>query len=197
MAKRTAHQAKAEQRSAELVIDPDRIKRPAFALFQRYASYDGPFHRHRKGQLVYVSEGVLRVQSEAGMWVVLPQRAVWLPSQVVHRGVSRRTFVLCTLYVDPGCARALPKRCCVMAVTPLVRELLLQCARFGWRYPRSGPRGRLVSALIEQIATLPRAPLYLPEPKDRRLRAISAALHAAPALSDTLAQWAPRVGASA
>ncbi|HEU0204533.1 MAG TPA: AraC family transcriptional regulator, partial [Burkholderiaceae bacterium] len=47
------------------------------------------------------------------------------------------------------------------------------------------------------IATLPRAPLYLPEPKDRRLRAISAALHAAPALSDTLAQWAPRVGASA
>jgi AraC-like DNA-binding protein len=197
MAKRTPHRTAAEPPDAGRVIDPDRIKRPAFALFQRYASYDGQLHRHRHGQLVYVSEGVLRVETAAGVWVVLPQRAVWLPPQVVHRGFSRRSFALCTLYVDPGHARRLPKRCCVMAITPLVRELLLQCARFGWHYRRIGPRGSLVSVLLEQVAALPLAPLYLPQPKDRRLRIVAAALHADPTLNDTLEQWAPRVGASA
>jgi AraC-like DNA-binding protein len=51
--------------------------------------------------------------------------------------------------------------------------------------------------LIEQVAALPHAPLYLPQPQDRRLRAITAALCAEPASNDTLEQWAPRVGASA
>jgi len=180
----------------EPVIDPDRIERPAFALFERYASYEGPPHKHGKGQLVYVSEGVLRVETELGMWVVLPQRGVWVPPDLVHRGQSQRGFALCTLYVDPHHARALPKRCCTVTITPLVRELLLQCARFGWQYPSTGPRMRLLSVLVEQIATLPQAALHLPEPQDRRLRAISAALRADPACNDTLEQWASRVGAS-
>jgi AraC-like DNA-binding protein len=196
MARRTSRDSERERLGDEPLIDPDRIERPAFALFERYASYEGPPHKHGKGQLVYVSEGVLRVETEVGTWVVLPQRGVWVPPELVHRGRSRRGFALCTLYVDAHHAKALPKRCCTVTITPLVRELLLQCARFGWHYPTTGPRMRLVSVLIEQIATLPQAPLHLPEPKDRRLRAIAAALHADPASNDTLDQWASRVGAS-
>lgn len=198
MAKRTSRETTSERPvDGERIIDPDKVKRPAFALHERYARYDGPPHQHRKGQLVYVSEGVVRVETQADMWLVLPQRAVWLPPRVMHRGVSRRAFALCTLYVDARYTRALPKRCCVMAITPLVRELLLQCAGFGWQYPQDGPHQRLLAVLLEQIAMLPRAPLHLPQPKDRRLRAIATALYADPASNDTLDQWASRVGASA
>jgi len=196
MARRTSHDSERERPGDEAIIDPDRIQRPAFALFERYASYEGPPHKHGKGQLVWVNEGVLRVETDAGTWFVLPQRGVWVPPDLVHRGQSRRSFALCTLYVDARHARALPRHCCTVTITPLVRELLLQCAQFGWHYPNSGPRMRLVSVLIEQIATLPHAPLHLPEPKDRRLRAITAALRADPACNHTLDQWASRVGAS-
>ncbi len=196
MARRTSRDNEREQLGGEPIIDPDRIQRPAFALFERYASYEGAPHKHSKGQLVCVSEGVLRVETDAGTWFVLPQRGVWVPPELVHRGQSRRGFALCTLYVDAHHARALPKRCCTVTITPLVRELLLQCAQFGWHSPSNGPRMRLMSVLIEQIATLPHAPLHLPEPKDRRVRAIAAALRADPASNDTLDQWASRAGAS-
>jgi len=196
MAKRTKREERSDGLDSDRIIDPDEIKRPAFALFERYASYDGSPHRHVLGQLVYVSEGVLRVETETGMWVVLPQRGVWVPPGLMHRGLSPRGFALCTLYVDARHSKPLPKRCCTVTITPLVRELLLQCARFGWHYPTSGPRMRLLSVLLEQVAALPHSPLYLPEPKDRRLRAITAALRADPAANDTLDRWASRVGAS-
>jgi len=196
MAKRTTRGYHSERLGDEPLIDPDQVKRPAFVLFQRYGNHDGPPHKHRKGQLMYVSEGVLHVETDAGMWVVIPQRAVWLPPQVVHRGLSRRGFALCNLYVDANYSRALPQHCCTVTITPLVRELLLQGARFGSRYPRNGPQMRLLSVLVEHIATLPQAPLHLPEPKDRRLRAITAALRVNPTCDDTLDQWAARVGAS-
>ena len=196
MAIRTTHEYKSERLGNARIIDPDRIKRPAFVLAERFASHDGTPHKHRKGQLVYVSEGVLRVQTDGGMWIVVPQRGVWLPPNVMHRGVSRRGFTLCTLYVDAECAQALPKHCCTLTITPLVRELLLQGARLGWRYPGAASQMRLLSVLLEQIAALPHAPLHLPEPRDRRLRAITAALHAEPASNDCLDQWAARVGAS-
>jgi AraC-like DNA-binding protein len=196
MARRTSIDSERERLGSEPLIDPDGIKPPAFALFERYASYEGPPHKHGKGQLVCVSEGVLRVETETGSWVVLPQRGLWVPPNLVHRGQARRGFALCTLYVDAHHVKALPKRCCTITITPLVRELLLQCAQFGWHVPSSAPRMRLMSVLIDQIAALPHAPLHLPEPKDRRVRAIAAALRADPASNDTLDQWASRVGAS-
>ncbi|TAK91580.1 MAG: AraC family transcriptional regulator [Burkholderiaceae bacterium] len=193
MAKRTSR----ERLSDAPAIDPDQIKCSAFALFDRYARYDGPPHKHRKGQLVYVSDGVLRTETETGLWISLPQRGVWIPPNVMHRGLSQRGFALCTLYVDAKHVNALPAHCCTITITPLVRELMLECAKFGWRYARNGPEMRLMSALIDQIATLPQTPLHLPQPKDRRLRAITTALHDNPACDDTLEQFAERVGGSA
>src|SRR5438105_9422830 len=197
MARRTLRDYQSVRLGDEPIINPDKIRRPAFVLYQRYASHDGPPHTHRKGQLYYVSEGVVRVETDAGMWVVLPQRGLWVPPEVVHRGISRRGFALCTLYVDGDRAQTLPKRCRAVTITPLARELLLQCAHFGWRYPPRGQHSRLLSVLVEQIAALPHAPLHLPEPTDRRLRTITASLPAEPASNDTLEQWAARVGASA
>ena len=72
MAKRTLRADPTERLGNERIIDPDKIRRPAFALFERYASYDGPRHKHCKGQLVYVSEGVMRTETDDGMWVGQP-----------------------------------------------------------------------------------------------------------------------------
>ena len=100
MAKRTMREERSEGLDSDRIIDPDEIKRPAFALFERYASYDGSPHRHVLGQLVYVSEGVLRVETETGMWVVLPQRGVWVPPGLMHRGLSPRGFAVRLLTVS-------------------------------------------------------------------------------------------------
>ena len=41
-------------------------------------------HSHRWAQLVYASEGVMRVETEDGVWVVPSHRAVWIPAGIGH-----------------------------------------------------------------------------------------------------------------
>jgi AraC-like DNA-binding protein/mannose-6-phosphate isomerase-like protein (cupin superfamily) len=196
MAKRTTRDYTVRLADKARIIDPDRVKQPAFVLLQRYETMDGPPHQHRKGQLFYAHEGVVRVETDSGSWIVPPQRGVWLPPGFVHRGVSQRSFTLCTLYLDARLTKTLPKHCCTVAITPLVRELLLRAATYGWRYPKNGPRARLLSVLIEQLPELPHTPLHLPEPADRRLRTITAVLREKPASNETLDELSQRVGAS-
>ena len=67
-------------------------------------------HAHRRAQLLYGATGVMLVLSEDGGWVVLPQRAVWIPAGVTHQvrmlGVSTRSA-----YIEPGAARADARAC--------------------------------------------------------------------------------------
>lgn len=49
-----------------------------FVLAERYEPVEGPWHSHRRAQLLHASEGVLTVRTSAGLWVVPPQREVIL-----------------------------------------------------------------------------------------------------------------------
>jgi quercetin dioxygenase-like cupin family protein len=49
-----------------------------------------PLHFHDRDQIVYASRGVMTVQTEAGTWVVPPQRAVWIPAGIAASSMSRR-----------------------------------------------------------------------------------------------------------
>jgi hypothetical protein len=41
-----------------------------------------PFHRHRRAQLVFASEGVMGVSTRQASYVIPPQRAVWVPAGI-------------------------------------------------------------------------------------------------------------------
>lgn len=41
-------------------------------------------HRHDMAQIVFAKHGIMRVHTDAGAWVVPPQRALWMPADVVH-----------------------------------------------------------------------------------------------------------------
>lgn len=56
-----------------------------------------PQHFHPEHQLVFASTGVMTVHTKQGVWVVPPQRAVWIPAKTPHRiamsgQVSMRTL---------------------------------------------------------------------------------------------------------
>ena len=36
-------------------------------------------HHHERAQLIYATAGTVRVSTEDGVWVVPPQRSVWVP----------------------------------------------------------------------------------------------------------------------
>jgi AraC-like DNA-binding protein len=155
-----------------------------------------PWHHHRRGQLLYADEGVMQVSAAAGTWVVAPAQAVWLPPGVEHQVGHRTGIAMRTLYIDAVVARDLPAQCCVVAVPPLLRQLILRAMAIGLDYRPEGPEARVMAVILDELRALKPEPLHLPHPRDPRLRKIAEALLANPADGRALADWARAAGAS-
>lgn len=155
-----------------------------------------PWHHHRRGQLLYAEAGVMQVGTEAGTWVVAPEQAVWVPPGVEHQVGHRSGVAMRTLYIDPQVARELPGECCVVAVPPLLRQLILRAIDIGTDYAAEGAEARLMAVILDELRALRPEPLHLPHPRDLRLRKIAEALLADPADGRALADWASEAGAS-
>lgn len=156
-------------------------------------------HRHDHGQLVYCATGTMRVTTTEGVWIVPPQRAVWVPAGEDHEITCIGAVAMRAVYLLQETAPWLPRTCRVLDVTPLLREIVLEAMRLPPSYELEGPEARLVSVLVDQIERsigAPVAALHLPMPRDRRLRAVTDRLIARPADARPLADWARTAGAS-
>lgn len=178
-------------------IDRDGADRPVFVHAQDYpAGWQAEAHWHVRAQLVYALAGVMTVVTEQGMWVVPPQRAVWIPAGMVHAVQTRGPLAMRSVYIQRDAAAWLPTTCCVVNVPPLLRELIVRAGALPPRYARGGQEERIMLLILDEIRQLPVAPLHLPEPADGRLRSITTALRTDPTDDRTLDTWARAVGAS-
>lgn len=155
------------------------------------------WHAHKRAQLLYAVSGVMRVATNAGVWIVPPQRAVWIPPGIEHQVQAQGTpLSMRSLYIRPDLLAGLPDTCCVVGVSPLLRELIAAVMAIG-RHPPTGSReDRLIRVLLDQIEDVRVQPLHLPMPRDRRLAAIARSLTDDPSDGRTLADWAADAGAS-
>lgn len=182
-------------------IDPDDyqdVPRPVGAMAKDFAAgHVIAAHSHRRAQLVYASSGVMRVRTADGVWVVPPQRALWVPAGTVHEVEMAGPVAMRTLYLARAAARRLPRTCCVVAVTPLLRELILRAVELPLLYDEAGAPGRIMALILDEIRALPVLPLALPAARERRVQRICRHLLADPADARTLEEWGRTVGASA
>jgi AraC-like DNA-binding protein len=151
-------------------------------------------HRHRAGQLLYPSAGVVATTTERGTWLAPANRIAWTPPGFGHYHRAYGETELRLLEVPRSLCAALPAQPTVFSVTPLLREALLVLT--GGRPFRPGARYRLRRVVIDELTDIPEQPLHLPEPADDRLRAVTDILHADPADPSTLAELGRTVGAS-
>jgi AraC-like DNA-binding protein/quercetin dioxygenase-like cupin family protein len=153
-------------------------------------------HFHDRDQLVYASQGVMTVATWAGMWVVPTLRAVWIPAAVPHTVTMSGKVAMRTLYLKPRLAKALPRDCCVVNVSPLLRELILHACSFP-ALKKGVPRQRHVIDLItDQLGAIQRVPLQLPNLSDPRARHVAGILLADPTNSQKLSQLCKVSGCS-
>lgn len=178
--------------------DLDAVDRPvSFRVRDLSGPHRVAMHRHRRAQLLFASRGVMQVTIPDGIWVVPPQRAVWVPSGVDHEVNSSGAISLRNMYFVQEICDGLPTSCCVVTVPPLLRELILHAVQLPPLYDEEGPDGRLMQVILDQIRALPVAPLHLPLSEEPRVRAITDALQTDPSDSRSLEEWGHQVGASA
>ena len=177
--------------------DYQRVPRPIAAMAKDFAAgYHIEPHRHERAQLVFAAHGAMLVTTAAGSWAVPPQRAVWMPAGTVHQIRMAADVAMRTLYVREDAAARLPSGVRVLAVSPLLRELILRACALPLAYDEAGPGGRLMALILDEIAALPTVALDLPQPRDPRLARICRALAGEPGATRSLADWGREAGAS-
>jgi len=132
-------------------------------------------------QLVYALRGVLTITAEAGVWILPPFRAVWLPANVPCRLEVKRQTALRMIYLRKNAFRERrpgfdPSTCAVVGVSPLLKELILRTVAIG-SLLKSDPHHRRLCGLIwDELTMLSSDPLQLPFPQSSPARAFANAL---------------------
>ncbi|AGP34479.1 AraC family transcriptional regulator [Sorangium cellulosum] len=172
------------------------VPRPVNAIGLSMASggLESEPHAHRESQLMYLVRGEMVCEGSSALWIVPPRSALWIPASVTHRIRARAPLEGYSVFVEPGAAPNLPRDCCAVSVTPLLRELLLRLATRPALYDLEGPDARLVSVLLDELATVSIEKHRLPMPADPRLRRLVDAMTADPANGATAKAWAKRIG---
>lgn len=157
------------------------------------------WHAHEEAQLIYVTRGVLRILTPAGIWTLPPFHGIWLPPTVPHELHAIGEVTVRSAYVAPRIDPALDAwtRCLVLHIGQLLDALVVGLVE-GSDAPADGRRAHLATQLF--LLELSRAAELtsgtLPLPNDRRLRSICEQLLSYPQNNDTIERWGERVGAS-
>jgi AraC-like DNA-binding protein len=162
---------------------------------QRLASGAGiDAHRHDDHQIIYAGRGVVAVTTSAGSWVAPGTRAIWVPAGTVHAHQAHGGLEL-HLVGLPATENPLGLDApTVLAVNPLLRELIVAYTRSP--ADDSPERARLHAVLLDQLRASPQQPLHLPAPASPLLRSLCDILRADPGDGRTLAELGREVGAS-
>ena len=188
------------KRTSERSTNPADYQRVPHAVVAMPKDFAAGFeiapHAHERAQLIYATAGTMRVATDDGVWVVPPQRALWMPTSVRHGIVMLGDVTMRTLYLRTDAAEFMPDACRVLSVSPLLRELIVRATELPMHYDESGPAGHLMALLLAELRGLQSLPLQLPMPADARLRSLCEALLDAPGDKRSLAAWAGSINTS-
>lgn len=174
-------------------FDPDALDRHSLPVGGVAVSYPQghvvPMHKHQSGHLVYADQGLLRVETETGRWLVPPTSAVWLRPGVPHRLVVPVALQAHGLFVSAAASQMLPATDCVVHVSDLMRALIIRLTAMERATP-SRVGYLLGELLIEELRSPAALPLHLPWPQEEKMKFVCDALMADPGRGETAAQWA-------
>jgi AraC-like DNA-binding protein len=154
-------------------------------------------HSHPWVQLLYASDGVMRVRTELGVWIIPPRRALLIAPGVLHEVTMLSQVNMRALYIDAQAAAAMTEDCRVLEVSPLLRELILALVAEPVDYPPEGRGGDLARLILSELALMETVPIAVPWPRDRRLQSLCTEIMARPGSPRRLDALALDAGASA
>jgi AraC-like DNA-binding protein len=177
--------------------DDQPVPRVVTALARNEATgcYVEP-HSHPRGQLLYATSGLMRAATETGIWLLPPQRGLWIPAGVVHDQRMLSPTTMRTIYIEPITAAQLGDTCRTIEISPLLRELILALLDEPAGYSANEKNTHIVALILLELEAARTIRLEIPWPKDRRILMMCEAILAAPDTPMSLDYWAEKVGGS-
>jgi AraC-like DNA-binding protein len=96
------------------------------------------WHSHDLHQLEYAFEGVAQVEAPTARYLLPPQQAIWIPAGTEHCTTLTRVRTV-SVFFDPDLDLHAGDRVRVLAVAPVIREMLLHARRWPIDRPSTSP----------------------------------------------------------
>jgi AraC-like DNA-binding protein/quercetin dioxygenase-like cupin family protein len=153
-------------------------------------------HSHQRTQLLYAIDGVMRVTTDVGVWLIPPRRALLIAPGVTHALTTLSRVSLRSLYIVPSALPHFSTGCRLIEVSNLLRELVLALITDPREVPAPGRGAQLAALVLLELAAAETVPIKIPWPRDRRLVGVCNAIMADPGRTRTIDDWGAEVGAS-
>lgn len=151
-----------------------------------------PEHSHARGQILAATTGVLVIATEQQHLVVPGGYAIWLPP--FHRHALRTSHLFNGWSAYLSYSVALPVETQVFPVSGLLRESVLRAASWDAKDHLSPAQQRILTVIVDEIASLPQRDFVLAMPTDRRLLKVASALLDTPGDTRSMQDWATWAG---
>ena len=122
----------------------------------------------------------MAVDTDQGIWVVPPLRAVWIPAETLHSVTMSGRVSMRTLYFLPRLCKSLPRRCLVLNISSLLKELIVYASTFPKLRRSISSQRAVVDLILDQLKVVESIPIQLPLPRDARARKLVDHLFANP-----------------
>ena len=173
--------------------------RPLVGYAHDYAeANDTGWHHHPRAQLLHAIAGVMRVIDAGGaVHRAARHRAVDAGAYAAHDAHAGRAAHARAVPARGRGARRARTRVTVVAVSPLLRELILAACEEPVMWDERGPVRHVAALALHEIGRAATRPISVPACRDPRLQRVTEALLADPADARGLEAFAEVAGASA
>lgn len=92
------------------------------------------WHSHEVHQIEYALHGVVEVETDSAHYLLPPQQAAWIPAGLEHQAVMNPDVKTVAVMFDPALVATPGDRARILAVSPLIREMMIYALR--WQIDR-------------------------------------------------------------
>ncbi|MDT3432474.1 helix-turn-helix transcriptional regulator [Stenotrophomonas maltophilia] len=152
-------------------------------------------HQHVRGQLLGAHHGLLRIEAGDLHWLLPAGHVAWIPPLLPHALLGAEAFDGWSLYFNAEACMDLPAVPRIFQPNVLLQAAMMRA--LSWPHQAlDAAQVRLAGVIADEIAASTPLPLALPQPQDRRLRRIAAALARSPDDLRSVEAWAAASGLS-
>lgn len=148
----------------------------AYAKDYRHGDHE-PEHQHACAQLTQALNGIVRVDTREGTWIIPPGRGVWVPAYTPHQLRMNGPVQLRTLFIDSLARADLPADCCVVEIGDLLKALIVAAIDIPDDYHSGGRAERVMELILDELRVLPVLGLNLPGLASPELQALAQEVH--------------------
>lgn len=145
----------------------------AYCFYQEFTPEPAKSFQVDRHYLLYAAKGAMQLEAGGRRWSLPPARAALIEAGKPIQITMQQQMTVCSVLFDPKFAPKPDAQLSVFEMTPLARELVLECRQWG---PDNGPLTGYASDLFRTLANVTwrlaknPSPATMPSPKSKLLK---------------------------